>query len=136
MHGTVKEVSARLTQLFEEDSQVAILIWTVQDVTDCGECMDITESEVHRVLGCIGEDSDPCRYGIGRDSVRDMLVNLREEDELAREVTVSAAALAQVLRVAGDYMRLEDAQGGEGAASRLWPKENEAIRAIMAAMEG
>lgn len=97
--------------------------------------MDITEKEAGRVLEYIAEDGDHRRYGIGRDSVRDLLANLREEDELAREVTVSAAALAQVLRVAGDYMRLEDVQGGEGTAKRLWPQENEAIRTVMAALE-
>lgn len=132
MHGNVKEVCSHLMDSFGENSQVAVLVWTLGDVLDSAECMDITEIEAGRVLEFIAEDGDHRRYGIGRDEVRDMLTNLREEEALARKVTVSATMLAQVLRVAGDYMRLEDAQGGEGTAVRLWPQENEAIRTLMA----
>lgn len=135
MHGIVKEVCTHLMGSFGEDCPVAVLVWTREDVLDSAECMDITESEAGRVLACIAEDGDHRRYGIGRDEVRDMLTNLREEDAQAREVTVSAAALAQVLRVAGDYMRLEDAQGGEGTAVRRWPQEHEAIMTVMSALE-
>ncbi|WP_231647171.1 antirestriction protein [Pantoea sp. BL1] len=44
------------------------------------------------------------------------------------EAAAIFAALAQVLRVAGDYLRLEDAQGGEGSALSLWPHENAAMK--------
>ncbi|MBK0127525.1 DUF1380 family protein [Pantoea sp. S61] len=135
MHGNVKEVCTRLMESFGEDCPVAVLVWTLEDVLDSAECMDITGEEAGRVLEYIAEDGDHRRYGIGREAVRDMLANLREEDAQTREVTVSAFALAQVLRVAGDYMRLEDAQGGKGTAKRLWPQEHEAIRAMMAALE-
>ncbi|MGK3116339.1 hypothetical protein [Candidatus Pantoea formicae] len=135
MHGNVKEVCTHLMASFGEDSPVAVLVWTLEDVMDSAECMDITEKEADRVLEFIAEDGDHRRYGIGRDEVRDMLTHLREEEAQAREVTVSASALAQVLRVAGDYMRLEDAQGGEGTAVRLWPEEHEAIRTVIAALE-
>jgi len=135
MYGNVKEVCAHLIESFGEDNQVAVLVWTQEDVLDSAECMDITEKEAGKVLEFIAEAGDHRRYGIGRDEVRDMLTNLREEEAQAREVTVSATALAQVLRVAGDYMRLEDVQGGEGTAKRLWPQEHEAIRAMMDALE-
>jgi len=135
MHGNVKVVCTHLMELFGEDCPVAVLVWTLEDVLDSAECMDITEDEAGRVLEYIAEDGDHHRYGIGQDEVRNMLTSLREEEALAREVTVSATALAQVLRVAGDYMRLEDVQGGEGTAKRLWPQEHEAIRAIMYALE-
>ncbi|HBH6890660.1 TPA: DUF1380 family protein [Serratia marcescens] len=135
MHGNVKEVCTHLIESFGEDCLVAVLVWTLEDVLDSAECMDITEKEAGRVLEYIAEDGDHHRYGIGREEVRDMLANLREEEAQTREVTVSATALAQVLRVAGDYMRLEDVQGGEGAAKRLWPQEHEAIRAMMDALE-
>ncbi|WP_062748573.1 DUF1380 family protein [Erwinia persicina] len=135
MHGNVKAVCTHLMESFGEDCPVAVLVWTLEDVLDSAKCMDITENEACRMLEFIAEDGDHRRYGIGRDEVRDMLTNLREDEAQAREVTVSAAALAQVLRVAGDYMRLEDAQGGEGAAARLWPDEHEAIRTVMAALE-
>lgn len=135
MYGNVKEVCAHLTESFGEDNQVAVLVWTQEDVLDSAECMDITEKEAGRVLEFIAEAGDHHCYGIGRDEVRDMLTNLREEEAQAREVTVSATALAQVLRVAGDYMRLGDVQGGEKTAKRLWPLEYEAIRTVMAALE-
>ncbi|WP_414057579.1 hypothetical protein [Pantoea dispersa] len=135
MYGNAKEVCAHLIESFGEDNQVAVLVWTQEDVLDSAECMDITEKEAGKVLEFIAEAGDHRRYGIGRDEVRDMLTNLREEEAQAREVTVSATALAQVLRVAGDYMRLEDVQGGEGKAKRLWPQEHEAIRAMMDALE-
>lgn len=135
MYGNVKEVCAHLIESFGEDNQVAVLVWTQEDVLDSAGCMDITEKEAGRVLEFIAEAGDHRRYGIGRDEVRDMLTNLREEEAQAREVTVSATALAQVLRVAGDYMRIEDVQGGEGTAKRVWPQENEAIRTVMAALE-
>lgn len=93
MHGNVKEVCNRLMESFEEACPVAVLIWTLDDVLDCAEYMDITEEEARRVLGFIAEEGDHCRYGIGRDTVRDMLTNLREDEAQAREVTVSAAAL-------------------------------------------
>lgn len=136
MHGNLKEVCIHLMESFGEDNPVAVLVWTLEDVMDSAECMDITEKEAGRVLEFIAEDGDHRRYGIGRDEVRDMLTNLREDEAQAREVTVSASALAQVLRVAGDFMRLEDAQGGEGAAVRLWPEEHEAIRKVMDALKG
>jgi len=135
MHGNVKEVCTHLLESFGEDSPVAVLVWTLEDVLESAECMDITEKEAGRVLEFIAEDGGHRRYGIGRDEIRDMLTNLREEEALAREVTVSASALAQVLRVANDYMRLEDAQGGEGTAVRLWPEKHEAIRTVIAALE-
>lgn len=134
MHGNVKEVCTHLMESFGEDCPVAVLVWTLEDVRDSAECMDITEKEAGRVLEYIAEDGDHRRYGIGREEVRDMLGNLREEEAQTRDVTVPATALAQVLRVAGDYMRLEDVQGGEGMAKRRWPQENEAIRTVMVAL--
>ena len=136
MHGNVREVCTHLMESFKEEGPVAVLVWTLEDVMFSAECMDITEKEAGRVLQCIAEDGDHhSRYGIGRDEVRDMLTNLREEETQSREVTVSAAALAHVLRVAGDYMRLEDAQGGEGHSRVLWPQECEAIRRVRDALK-
>lgn len=105
MHGNVKVVCTHLIESFGEDCPVAVLVWTLEDVLDSAECMDVTEDEAGRVLEYIAEDGDHRRYGIGREEVRDMLANLREEEAQTREVTVSATALAQVLRVAGDYSK-------------------------------
>lgn len=135
MHGNAKEVCMHLMKSYGEDCPVAVLVWTLEDVLDSTECMDISEKEACRVLECIAEEGDHRRSGIGRDEVRGMLINLREAYAQAREVTVPATALAQVLRVADDYMRLEDMHSGEGSAKRRWPQENEAIRAVMAALE-
>ena len=136
MHDNVKEVCTHLIESFGEDSPVAVLVWTLEDVLDSAECMDITEKEASRVLEFIAEDGDHRRYGIGRDEVRDMLNNLRDEEEQAREVSVPVVALTQVLRVAGDFMRLEDAQNGEGNAKRFFPQELESIRKVMDALKG
>jgi len=64
-----------------------------------------------------------------------MLNTLREEEEQAREVSVSATALAQVLRVAWGFIRLEEAQGGEGYAARLWRSEHDSLRKVGAALK-
>lgn len=136
MHGNVKEVCTHLMGSFGEDCPVAVLVWTLEDVLDSAECMYITEKEAGRVLEYIAEYGDHRRYGIGRQEVRDMLAHLREEEAQEREVTVSATALVQVLRVAGDFMRLDDAQGGEGSALRLWPHENAAIKKMLDALKG
>lgn len=134
MHGTVKEISTRLTELFDEQNPVSVLIWTMDDVMNAAKCMDITEREAVRVLSFVA-DEDHRRYGIGRDAIRDMLVNLREEElEEMREVSVPAGALAAVLNVAEDFMRLKHAQAGPGAVARHWPVENEAMKTIMAAL--
>lgn len=102
MHGNVKSICGRLAEAFGDEESIAVLVWTKADVIDCGESMEITEEEVERVLSGIGDEGYHCLYGIDRESIRDRLAYLREEEELAREVNVPAAALAQVLRVAGD----------------------------------
>lgn len=130
MHDSVKNICERLTEAFGDEESVAVLVWTKGDVMDCAGCMEITEEEAGRVLSAIGEEGYHCEYGIGKDSVRDMVNTLREEEEQAREVSVSATALAQVLRVAWDFMRLEDAQGGEGYAASLWRLEHDALRKV------
>ena len=132
MHGTVKEISTRLTELFDEENPLSVLIWTMDDVMNAAECMDITEREAGRVLSFIADEGDHRRYGIGREAVRDMLNNLREEErEEMREVSVPAGALAAVLSVAEDFMRLKDAQAGPGAGARHWPVENVAMKTVM-----
>ena len=134
MYGNVKEVCTHLMESFGEDSPVAVLVWTLEDVLDSAECMDITEKEAGRLLEFIAEDGDHRRYGIGRDEVRDMLTNLREEDAQAREVTVSAAALQKVMSLAGELLRLTDAEGGEGAAQRLYREEAAALQRVREAV--
>lgn len=135
MHGTVKEISTRLIELFDEENPLSVLIWTMDDVVNAAECMDITEREAARVLSFIADEGDHRRYGIGREAVRDMLNNLREEErEVMREVSVPAGALAAVLSVAEDFMRLKDAQAGPGAGARRWPVENEAMKTVMTAL--
>lgn len=135
MHDSVKNICVRLAETFGDEESIAVLVWKKADVMDCGESMAITDEEAERVLSGIGDEEYHCRYGIDRESVRDRLAYLREEEEQSREVSVPAAALAQVLRVAGDYMRLEDAQGGEGRSRVLWPQECEAIRRVRDALK-
>jgi len=43
MHGTVKEISTRLIELFDEQNPISVLIWTMEDVMNATEYMDITE---------------------------------------------------------------------------------------------
>ena len=136
MHGSVIDVCKNLTDDFGNEQSVAVLVWTKADVMNCGECMDMTEDEADRVLSAIGDEGYHFEYGIGQDRVREMLNNLRDEEEQAREVSVPVIALIQILRVAGDFMRLEDAQNGEGSAKRFFPQELEAIRKVMDALKG
>jgi len=64
-----------------------------------------------------------------------MLINLREEErEEMRAVSVLARALAAVLSVTEDFMRLKDAQAGPGAGVRHWSVEHEAMKTVMAAL--
>lgn len=135
MHGSVIDICKNLADDFGPEESVAVLVWTKADVMDCGECMKITEDEAGRVLSAIGDEGYHFEYGVGQDRVREMLNNLRDEEELAREVSVSAAALEQVLRVAWGFMRLEDAQGGEGYAASLWQSEHEALRKVGEALK-
>ncbi|WP_182058650.1 DUF1380 family protein [Pantoea sp. ME81] len=123
MHDSVKNICERLNGEFSDEESVAVLVWTKRDVMDCAGCMEITEEEAGRVLSAIGDEGYHCEYGTGKDSVRDMLNTLREEEEQVHEVSVSAIALAQVLRVALDFMRLEDAPAGEGYAASQWRSE-------------
>lgn len=59
-----------------------------------------------------------------------ILENLREEEAWHRQISVPAAALKNVLALAGEFMRLEDIQGGEGAAARNYPDEARALDAL------
>ncbi|WP_166936711.1 MULTISPECIES: DUF1380 family protein [Enterobacterales] len=110
------------------DEQISLIIWTKEDVLAVLDDDSVTEEQAAEILAQIEGVDGHHEYGIDEDTLRVMLDNIREQDKQAREVCVSAAALAQVLRVAGDFMRLEDAQGGEGSALRLWPHENAAMK--------
>lgn len=134
MHGNVKEVCTRLMASFGEDSPVAVLVWTQDDVLASAGCMDITEKEADRVPELIAEDGDHTRYGIGRDTVRDMLTNLREEEALAREIAVPAAAPEKVMALAGEFLRYTDIESGEGAARRLYREESDALQRVREAV--
>lgn len=94
----------------------------------------VTEGLAAEILAQIECSDGHHEFGIGEGTLRVMLDNIREQDKEEREVCVPAA-LERVLRVAGDFMRLDDAQGGEGSVVRLWPYENEAIKTVIAAMK-
>ena len=66
-------------------------------------------------------------YGVSLETLQAVLENIREEEEQARLATVPAAALKTALKVAWDFMRLADAQNGEGTSAQLYPLETAAL---------
>jgi hypothetical protein len=131
MYGTVNALCAQLLQKYRADEQIALIVWTKENVLAVLDDECVPEKVAAEILSQFDMLDGHHEYGVGGDELRSMLDNIQRR----HEVCVPAASLMQVLRVAGDFMRLEDVQGGEGSAARLWPLENEAIREVTAAMK-
>jgi len=69
---------------------------------------------------------------VSLETLQAVLENIREEEKQARVATVPAAALESALKVAWNFMRLEDAQNGEGASASRFPAETAALFRISA----
>lgn len=134
MYGTVNEICEQLRQRYKSDELMTLIIWTKEDVRDVLDSAQITDETADEILQQIDGISDQHEYGVSLETLQAVLDNIREQERQAREVTVPAAALEIALRVAWDFMRLEDAQSGEGAAARLYPHETQALFHVSAAL--
>lgn len=110
------------------------IIWTKEDVLSVLDNVRITDETADEILQQIDGLDSQHEYGVSLETLQAVLDNIREEERHAREATVPAAALEIALRVAWDFMRLEDAQSGEGAAARLYPDETKALLRVSAAL--
>ncbi|WGK59978.1 DUF1380 family protein [Pantoea sp. SS70] len=125
MHGNVNEICAWLLETFQPGTPFTILVWTEEDVQDSTDSMALTEEEAHAVLDEIGELDDHRRYGIGRDTVRELASQVRRDRQAARHVTLPAASLKVLLELAG-----KAGETGEGTDAE------EAIHQAQDAMRG
>lgn len=114
MYGTVNEICEQLRLRYKSDELMTLIIWTKEDVRDVLDSAQITDETADEILQQIDGISDQHEYGVSLETLQAVLDNIREEERQAREVTVPAAALEIALRVAWDFMRLKDAQSGEG----------------------
>lgn len=134
MYGTVNDICEQLRHFYRSDELMTLIIWTKEDVRDVLDDTQLTDETADEILQQIDGIKDQHEYGVSLETLQAVLDSIREEERQAREATVPAAALEIALRVAWDFMRLEDAQSGEGAAARLYPDETKALLRVSAAL--
>lgn len=135
MYGTVKDLCAGLMGEHPAGEKMTLIVWSEETVRNYAEDMVLTSSEAAEVVRQIDYEDGLYEYGIGMSTIQELVNNLREEEEQARQVTVPAAALGKALRLAGEFLRLTDIEGGEGAAARLFRDEIAAIEQVRKALE-
>lgn len=135
MYGTVNALCAKLTETYTPDEPLALIVWTKWEVLACLEEYSVTEDTAARIVGLIAGLDGVHECGVGLDTLICLLENLREEEARRREITVPAAALEKVMALAGEFLRMEEIQSGEGAAQRLYPDETSAFRALRDTLE-
>lgn len=123
MYGTVNELCVRLMQRFKSDELMTLIIWTKEDVLAVLDDESVTEETAADIVQQISGLDAQHDYGVSLETLQAVLANIREEEKQARVATVPAAALRTALKVAWDFMRLADAQNGEGTSARLYPLE-------------
>ncbi|MDV2865608.1 DUF1380 family protein [Phytobacter ursingii] len=130
MYGTTEALCAALNEQFAPDEPLALIVWTKEDVQDCLAEYHVTEIMAARIVALIDSLDGKHVCGVGEDTLVCILENLREEEAWHNQISVPAAALKSVLALAGEFMRLEEIQGGEGAAARNYPDEARALEAL------
>ncbi|WP_353614495.1 DUF1380 family protein [Mangrovibacter phragmitis] len=135
MYGTVNDICEQLHQRYKSDELMTLIIWTKEDVLSVLDNARITDETADEILQQIDGLDSQHEYGVSLETLQAVLDNIGEEEKQAREATVPAAALEIALRVAWDFMRLEDAQSGKGAAARLYPHETQALLRVSAALK-
>ncbi|WP_373964365.1 DUF1380 family protein [Kosakonia sacchari] len=130
MYGTVNALCAKLTEKYTPDEPLALIVWTKEDVLACLDEYGVTGDMAARIVGLIAGLDGVHECGVGLDTLICLLENLREEEARQREISVPAAALEKVMALAGEFLRMEEIQGGEGAAQRLYPDEASALRVL------
>lgn len=132
MYGTVNELCARLLQRYKSDELMTLIVWTKEDVLAVLDDESVTEETAADIVQQISGLDAQHDYGVSMETLQAVLENIREEEKQARVATVPAAALESALKVAWDFMRLEDAQNGEGASAHRFPAETAALSRISA----
>lgn len=132
MYGTVNELCARLLQRYKSDELMTLIIWTKEDVLSVLDDESVTEETAADIVQQISGLDAQHDYGVSLETLQAVLANIREEEKQARMATVPAATLETAIRVAWDFMRLEDAQNGEGSSARHFPAETAALCRISA----
>lgn len=132
MYGTVNELCARLLQRYKSDELMTLIIWTKEDVRAVLDDESVTEETAADIVQQISGLDAQHDYGVSLETLQAVLEGIREEEKQARVATVPAAALETAIRVAWDFMRLEDAQNGAGASARRFPAETAALFGISA----
>ncbi|KMV67882.1 hypothetical protein WB66_22635 [bacteria symbiont BFo1 of Frankliniella occidentalis] len=130
MYGTVNTLCARLLQRHNADEMISLIIWTKEDVLAVLDDDSVTEAQAAEILAQIEGIDGYHEYGVGEETLRAMLENVRESARAEREVRVTAGTLERIARLAGEYIRREEAEGGEGAARRHFPLELDALEAV------
>lgn len=134
MYGTVNALCTALTEQYAPDKPLTLIIWTKEDVLACLDEYSVTEDMAERMVALIDSLEGTHEGGVGVETLTWVLEDLRLEEARLREITVPAAALEKVMALAGEFLRLEDIQGGEGAAKRLYPEEAGALRTLRATL--
>ena len=106
---------------------MSLIVWTSANVSDVLDGEGITPEEADEINANINELDSVHEYGAGEETLRAMLENVRESARADREVRVTAGTLERIARLAGEYVRREEAEGGEGAARRHFPLELDAL---------
>lgn len=135
MYGTVNELCVELLRNCKADEKLTLIVWSEEDVQNYAEDLALTPSEAADIVRQIDDLDDVLYYGVGMSTIQAMAENLRAEQEQARLASVPAAALAKALRLAAEFLRLADTEGGEGAAARLYPAETAALAQVRKALD-
>lgn len=130
MYGTVNALCTALTEQYGPDKPLTLIIWTKEDVLACLDEYSVTEDMAERMVALIDSLEGTHEGGVGVETLTWILEDLRREEARLREITVPAAALEKVMALAGEFLRLEDIQSGEGAAQRLYPDGARALNAL------
>ncbi|PIJ49940.1 hypothetical protein BOM23_23475, partial [Erwinia sp. OLMDLW33] len=116
-----------LLKQFAPGERMSLIVWTSANVSDVLDGEGITPEEADEINANISELDSVHEYGAGEETLRAMLENVRESARADREVRVTAGTLERIARLAGEYVRREEAEGGEGAARRHFPLELDAL---------
>lgn len=135
MYGTVNEVCAKLRRAYSPEQNIALIVWSEEDVRETLPDADITPGEAAEIVANITSLDGVHEYGVGQETIQVMLDGIREEAEKTREMTVPAAGLALVIRLAGAFLAREDAEGGEGSGRRHYPHEAAALDKLRSVTE-
>lgn len=127
MYGTPSELAVNLINNYPAHAKIALIVWTDDDVTECLPDENITPEEAAEITADISSlDS----YIICKETIWIKLETMRESAREMQETLVPVRALERVIRLAGEFIRREDIEDGEGAAQRLYPYEIQALEVL------